>query len=66
MYDRFNSQWIMVDFVEQGVSNLSVGSTVSGITWTVTTAGQIQYATDNMTGTGYTGASRVSVSSIAA
>lgn len=48
-YDAVGATWLLDDYEEHGPG--------SGITWSVTSAGQVQYATDNMSGSSYSGAS---------
>lgn len=62
LYDPFNSIWSLVDYVEKGSSNLT--GEPSGITWSMTAAGQLQYATDNMGGSSYLGASKFLITAI--
>lgn len=42
------------------ISKIAAGDDDSGVTLSITSAGQVQYASDNMAGTGYTGYIRVS------
>lgn len=62
IYNSFTSGWELVDYVEKGSTNLT--GEPSGITWSLTSAGQLQYATDNMAGASYTGVSSFAVSSV--
>jgi hypothetical protein len=49
-YNDNSSAWELADHVEHGDA--------SGLTFTVTSAGQVQYTSDTTSGTGYSGASR--------
>lgn len=50
MYDAFLSTWSIEDNVKGGASGLT-----TGVTFSITSTGQIQYVTDNMTGSSYVG-----------
>lgn len=50
VYSAASSAWQIVDDVEHGAS--------SGITWSVTSGGQIQYTSNNLAGTGYADTSK--------
>lgn len=49
-YDAANSTWLLQDEVEHGGP--------SGLTFTVTSAGQVKYTSDTVSGSNYSGASK--------
>lgn len=57
-YDSVSAAWVLSDVVEHG-------SSASGITWTVTSAGQVRYSSSNLAGSGYSGASTFSAETAA-
>ena len=49
VYDTTAASWVIVDVTEDNTG------TDLGVTWTVTAAGQVKYATDNQSGASYAG-----------
>jgi hypothetical protein len=56
-YDTVLSSWVLADVVEHGAA--------SGLTFTVTSVGQVQYTSTNMAGASYSGVSQFSAQAVA-